>query len=215
MLTRKIQELGFGIVLRVQILKKLKTKMIKHITSKEHFESLMIAYKTHILSGAKHTVSLNSAILFDAKTEALPNQARDNTKQFESSIVQFMDQQKEKLTETANKFKSEQNINTITQFKKEVDRQKKQILEEANQRIIDYYDKMTQIGNQHPESRSAILVLSDKEMSFFQGTVLKTQEFVTDLVSNTVESIGNVGEETLHFFGHAVHSVTHFFGGIF
>lgn len=186
--------------------------MSKHITSHEHFVSLMTAHKAHHLSGAEHTPSLHSAILFDANTEVLPEDSKGETLHFEQSVQDFNNNQMSGLTETTEKLKSDKDL---ANFKKEMENRRQKALEDSKQQINAYYDKMTKIGVQHPGSRSAILVLSGRVMNYFNGIVAKIQKFVTDLVSNIVEWIDNVAEKIVGFFSDIGDKVSNFFGSIF
>lgn len=84
----------------------------------------------------------------------------------------------------------------------------------ATKAIDDYYQKMIDIGNKHPEAQSQIITIVNKTTAFFMGILRSIQDFIVKLVDNIIKWVKEVFNKITEHFSVIAKAAISFFSGV-
>ncbi|WP_431028139.1 hypothetical protein [Lysinibacillus sp. LZ02] len=168
------------------------------------FKSALTQIKEHHKSG--NLGSYRPMLKAGLKEEDLENfpELKSITKEYQGNLNSFKSEEETHINGKMEVYKDSQDSGKLDAFKAAMDARKEKAKEDSAKMIDSYYDKLIQVGTDHPEQVDVILGLADFVMGFMKDIFNKISEIVVQVVRVIVEAI----EKAFEFVKNAFNSVT-------
>ena len=168
---------------------------------KEHHKSGNLGSYRPMLKAGLQRVEFNN----------LSPELQSVTKEYQGNLDSFKSNEETHINSKLEVYKNSQDSGKLASFKAAMDERKAKAKEDSAKMIDSYYDKLIQIGTDHPEQTDAIIVLSDVVMGFMKDIFNKISEIVVQVVQVIVEAIEKAFEYVKNAFSSVTSAITSFF----